>query len=207
MPEARHRTKRRRRPLTNAFRKLAPVQAVVTLITLAAAGGAVAALVLVLNRAPAAAPLGDSPPIVTNRTPGLSATPAAAPGTPETVRLVIPAGRIDLRVVPGDGHTVPLNLAVHYPGTSEPGGGGNSLFYAHAQPGMFRGLYDLHLGDEIRAFRSDGSQVVYQVRTLHKVAATDDSVLQQTPFEEVTLLTCTSYNPYNPRYIVTATPA
>lgn len=131
----------------------------------------------------------------------------AAPGTPETVRLVVPAGRVDLRVVPGDGVRVPMNLAAHYPGTSEPGGGGNSLFYAHAQPGMFLGLYSVHIGDEVRAYRADGSELVYRVRTIHRVGATDDSVLRQSPFEEVTLLTCTSYDPHTPRYIVTATPA
>ncbi|MFN2466381.1 MAG: sortase [Candidatus Dormibacteria bacterium] len=206
MPIVRQKTKRRRRRLTAVFAKLTPIQLMLVLVTLLAAAGGVAALVLVLDRPPAASPLGDSPPLLTTPGAGISSTPAAAPRTPETVRLVVPAGHIDLRVVPGDGFHVPLNLAVHYPGTSEPGGGGNSLFYAHAQPGMFAGLYDLHLGDEIRAYRSDGSQVLYQVRTLHKVPATDLSVVKQTPFEEVTLLTCTSYNPYNPRYIVTATP-
>jgi LPXTG-site transpeptidase (sortase) family protein len=119
---------------------------------------------------------------------------------------VIPAGHIDLHVVEGDGVTVPVNLAMHYPTTSEPGEGSNSLFYAHARPGMFLGLYDLHVGDEVRIIRGDGSQLLYQVRTLRKVSFNDGSVLKPTPFEEITLLTCTSYNPYNPRYIVTATP-
>lgn len=178
---------------------------VAALVAIGGMAGAAAALVLALNRHVAPPPnLVQSPPL--RSTPRAGATSAAAPGTPDTVRLVIPGGGIDLQVREGDGLHVPLNLAMHYPGTSEPGGGGNSLFYAHAQPGMFLGLYSLHVGDEVRVYRSDGSQLIYQVRTLHKVPYNDDQVVRQTPFEEITLLTCTSYNPYNPRYIVTATP-
>jgi len=205
MPESRHRTKRRRRR-PPAIDAITPFQWKLAFAVLALACAAVALWILLDNRTSTPAPTGNSPPLLSTPVPGVTATPAAAPGTPQTVRLVIPAGHIDLRVIQGDGVVVPLNLAMHYPGTSQPGGGGNALFYAHAQPGMFAGLYALHLGDEIRAYRSDGSQLLYQVRTLHKVPATDGTVLKQTPFEEVTLLTCTSYNPYNPRYIVTATP-
>jgi LPXTG-site transpeptidase (sortase) family protein len=100
---------------------------------------------------------------------------------------------------------VPINLAAHYPGTAEPGVSGNAVYYAHAQPGMFQGLYKLHLGDEIRIDRQDGTQFVFHVIAFKKVAFNDRSVLLPTAFGELTLLTCTSYDPYTPRFIVIAT--
>lgn len=198
------RNRRRRNPIKRRLRSFTRVQMIVSLVTMIASVVAVVALLLLLNQRPAAPPpIGSSPPL--KSTP-IAGAPTLPPGLPETSRLVVPSGHIDLRVVEGDGVHVPLNLAMHYPGTSEPGAGSNSLFYAHAQPGMFLGLYDVHVGDEVRVIRADGSQILYQVRTLRKVSYDDTSVLKATPFEEVTMLTCTSYNPYNPRYIVTATP-
>jgi hypothetical protein len=108
----------------------------------------------------------------------------------------------NLGLVEGDGVHVPINLAAHYPGTAEPGTTGNAVYYAHAQPGMFQGLYRLHLGDEVRVLRQDGTQLVYHVAAFKKVAFNDRSVLLPTPFGE---LTRTSYDPYTPRFIVIAT--
>jgi LPXTG-site transpeptidase (sortase) family protein len=121
------------------------------------------------------------------------------------VRLEIPAGGINIPVIQGDGVQVPMHLAVHYPGTDQPGEGGNALYYAHAQAGMFQGLYKLHPGDEIKAIRSNGTTVKYTVSAIEKVSYNDRSVLDPTPYERVTLLTCTSYNPYTPRLVVIGT--
>ena len=125
-------------------------------------------------------------------------------GEPIAQRIEAPTVGIDLGLVEGDGVHVPLNLAAHYPGTAEPGVG-NAVYYAHAQPGMFQGLYRLHLGDEIRVVRNDGTQLVFHATAFKKVAYNDRSVLAASPFGELTLLTCTSYDPYTPRYIVIAT--
>jgi LPXTG-site transpeptidase (sortase) family protein len=121
--------------------------------------------------------------------------------------LIAPAGGIDIPVIQGDGVTVPLHLAIHYPGTDQPGGGSNALYYAHAQPGTFQGLYRLHPGDAIEAVRSDGSILHYKAATFQQVPYNDRAVLNPTPFDEITLLTCTSYDPYTPRYIVVGLPA
>ncbi|MBJ7596306.1 MAG: sortase [Candidatus Dormibacteraeota bacterium] len=108
-------------------------------------------------------------------------------------------------MVEGDGVHVPLNLAAHYPGTAEPGPSGNAVYYAHAQPGMFLGLYRLHLGDPVRVVQRDGTAMTFHVAAFKRVAFNDRSVLAPTPFGELTLLTCTSYDPYTPRFIVIAT--
>ena len=94
---------------------------------------------------------------------------------------------------------------MHYPGTGWPGQGSNSVFYAHAQAGMFLGLYNLHLGDRVTAVRADGSELAYRVTAFEKVPWNDLAVLDPTAFDEMTLLTCTSYNPYTDRFIVLAT--
>ncbi|MGH9061233.1 MAG: sortase [Acidimicrobiales bacterium] len=170
---------------------------------LAAIVGAVA-LFFALRPAPPAPPYTTAPPLALPSGGAVSATPTGASGnTP--ARLEAPAGGIDLGLVEGDGVHVPLNLAAHYPGTAEAGSTGNAVYYAHAQPGMFQGLYRLHLGDQIRVIMQDGTQLVFHASAFRKVAYNDRAVLLPTPFAELTLLTCTSYDPYTPRYIVIAT--
>ena len=72
-------------------------------------------------------------------------------------------------------------------GTAEPGEAGNAVYYAHAQPGMFLGLYQMHLGDEIRVVRADGTHLVFHVTAFKTVPFNDRAALAQTPFEELTL--------------------
>ena len=136
----------------------------------------------------------------------LAPLPSASVDTPATTRIILPAGGIDVPVREGDGVHVPLQVALHYPGTAEPGMGSNSLFYAHAQPGMFLGLYHVHLGDGITFVRADGSQLTFHVTGITRVPCDYLAVLKPTPFEHATLLTCTSYDPHTPRLIVTASP-
>ena len=180
--------------------------AIVIAMVLAAAGGA-AALVLILSGPHAeveAAPA--SPPLALGPAGLRPARSVTAPTVPLTVRLIAPAAGIDISVVQGDGVTVPLGLAVHYPGTAQPGGGSNALFYAHARPGMFQGLYKLRKDDSITAVRADGSELQYHVAALEYVPYNDLSVLHQTPYDEITLLTCTSYDSHTPRFIVSGLP-
>jgi LPXTG-site transpeptidase (sortase) family protein len=198
------------RRITRPVRRLAGVSklkaGIVVAMVLASAGGA-AALVLLLNSGPPVAGHAPSSPPLALGPQGLRRLPVSDSGSaPTTTRLIIPNGTIDLPVVQGDGVNVPLNLAVHYPGTDQPGGGSNALYYAHARPGMFQGLYQLHKDDEIRAVRADGSEVDYHVAALQYVSYNDLSVLNATPYDEITLLTCTSYDPHTPRYIVIGLP-
>lgn len=209
------RVRKRRKPslmrrLTRPVRRLghaSKLRIAIVIVMVLAAGGGAAALVVILNgpRAEvAAAPA--SPPLALSASGLRPARSVAAPKVPLTTRLIAPAGGIDISVVQGDGVTVPLGLAVHYPNTDQPGGGSNALFYAHARPGMFQGLYKLHKDDTITAVRADGSQLQYHVAALEYVPYNDLSVLGQTPYDEMTLLTCTSYDSHTPRFIVIALP-
>jgi sortase (surface protein transpeptidase) len=62
-------------------------------------------------------------------------------------------------------------------------------------------------GAEIRAVRSDGSIERYVVHEIRQVPWNDLDILKPTPFEQIVLLTCTSYNPYDPRLLIIGTPA
>ena len=172
-------------------------------MTIAAVVGAVALGVALRSTPPPVPYVASSPPLQLPSGGSITATPTAH--TLASVRIQAPAVGIDLGLVEGDGVNVPLNLAAHYPGTAEPGETGNAVYYAHAQPGMFQGLFQLHLGDEIRILRQDGTQLVFHAASFEKVPFNDRAVLGATPFPELTLLTCTSYDPYTPRFIVIAT--
>lgn len=165
----------------------------------------IVALVFALRPAPAEAPFTPSAPPLALPSAGMPSTTPSASGEIAAVRLEAPAGGINLGLVEGDGVHVPMNLAAHYPGTAQPGATGNAVYYAHAQPGMFQGLYRLRLGNEVRVLRQDGTDLVFHVAAFKKVAFNDRSVLLPTAFGELTLLTCTSYDPYTPRFIVLAT--
>ncbi len=197
----------RRRPfrgVRRTLRRMSRAQyAVIATMLLALVGGSVA-LTLALRGPAPAAPYPTSPPIALG-----SSSPKAGAGTSAvvTTRLIIPAGGINIPVIQGDGVSVPLHFAIHYPGTDQPGGGSNALYYGHAQPGMFLGLYSVHQGDQIEAVRSDGTEVLYRAAVFKKVPYNDRSVLLPTRFDQITLLTCTSYDPYTPRYIVIGLPA
>jgi sortase A len=165
----------------------------------------VVALVFGLRSVPAEAPFTPSAPPLALPSGG---APSARPSGVDEIapaRIEAPSAGINLGLVEGDGVHVPLNLAAHYPGTAEPGSTGNAVYYAHAQPGMFLGLYKLRLGDAVRVVREDGTELVFHVAAFKKVAFNDRSVLLPTSFGELTLLTCTSYDPFTARFIVIAT--
>jgi LPXTG-site transpeptidase (sortase) family protein len=194
------RSRRRRSPSHGG----PPGRGVIAVMAIAAIVGVVA-LVFALRPVPAEAPFTPSAPPLALPSGGSIPATARAAGEIAAVRVEAPSGGINLGLVEGDGVHVPLNLAAHYPGTAEPGSTGNAVYYAHAQPGMFQGLYRLRLGDVVRVFRQDGSELVFHVAAFKKVSYNDRSVLLPTPFNELTLLTCTSYDPFTPRFIVIAT--
>jgi LPXTG-site transpeptidase (sortase) family protein len=136
-----------------------------------------------------------------------SPPPAASPATPE-YRIRVPALQIDLPLVEGDGLNVPLYKAALYPDLKAPGEGGRSLIYAHGRSGMFGDLLRAQRGQQIIVESSDGRQLKYAVtQSFGRWPATDRSVLQPSDHEQLVLLTCTSYNPNDPRVVVFAEPA
>lgn len=116
---------------------------------------------------------------------------------------------ISLPVVEGDGWTVPLFKAAHYPGMKLPGEGARSMIYAHAQGGMFGPLLapGAKVGDHVEVDRQGQPALKYLVSQVYpKWSPSDLLWVQPGDHEQLVLLTCTSYNANDPRVIVVAEP-
>jgi sortase A len=135
--------------------------------------------------------------------------PAVAdePGTP-AARLRIGRLGIDAPIVQGDGVTVPVTAAAHYPGTAWPGSGSNIYLYAHAREGLFRELWRVRTGDTVELDLATGGTATYQVAEILPLVAWDAlQYLDPTSTEQVTLQTCLGYETTSPRFVVIARPA
>ena len=148
-------------------------------------------------------------PVIAGVAPAPAPTEAAAPASVrEGLRVRIPVLGIDLPVVEGDGINAPLYQAAHYPGMRWPGEGGRSLLYAHARIGMFGPLFGARLGEEIQIERPGEQPLLYTIRRyVSDWPATDVSILQPGDHEQLVLLTCTTYDPRDPRIVVIAEPS
>ena len=137
-------------------------------------------------------------------TPDASPTAAVEPGPRIFVREI----HIDLPVVPGDGHIPPLYKAAIDPRLGKsPGEGGRSLVYAHARFGMFGPLFRGAVGQHVDYEKADGTILHYVITQYYAHwPATDLKWLHPSNKEELVLLTCTTYNPADPRIIAVAEP-
>jgi LPXTG-site transpeptidase (sortase) family protein len=154
-------------------------------------------------------PLGNSP---------LVAPAAAASSIYTRVSSIGPPTRATSMSIPRLGITVPIKSGVlgaaisrlyayHYPGTSWPGGGSNSYFYAHAQVGAFVNLKYARVGDLVTLRLSTGRYVKYKVTMKRSIAWNDDRWLLPTRTERITLQTCLGPYLKSLRFVVVAVPA
>jgi len=99
-----------------------------------------------------------------------------------------------------------LRVAVgHIPGTALPGQAGNVGLAGH-RDSFFRGLRKLRIGDEITLTTREGV-LNYIVESIHIVSPDDVSVLRDTPYPALTLVTCYPFyyvGPAPQRWIVRA---
>ena len=102
--------------------------------------------------------------------------------------LHIPRIQLDVPVLEGTAD-VTLNRGVgHIEETAMPGGGGNSGIAGH-RDGFFRGLKDVKLGDTIELETLQETQT-YRIERAWIVNPEDVSVLDPTPGQSITLVTC-----------------
>ncbi len=140
--------------------------------------------------------------------PAAAPTPANASGVAAS-RIKLPELGIDLEVVPGDGINAPLYKAVEYPQPMKlPGQGGRSMIYAHARTGMFGPLFNGKVGQHVDVTLADGHQLHYTIREYYaRWPVNDLRWFQQADHEELILVTCTTYDPNDPRIVVVAEPS
>jgi LPXTG-site transpeptidase (sortase) family protein len=142
------------------------------------------------------------------------------------VRLAIPAIKLDTPVQQGgiveDAHgnpvwqTVPF-VAVHYGDlTALIGQAGNAVIAGHVvtlnEGNVFRFLYQLDLDDQIQVWDDHQRERDYHVVDVRLVPPTDTSVMDPTPDETLTLITCGgTFDPvsreFSDRLIVVAKPS
>jgi sortase A len=129
-----------------------------------------------------------------------SASPAPAPGG-ALDHLVIPRIGLDAFVVQGVGEEDLRRGPGHYPQTALPGQIGNAAIAGHRTTygAPFYSLNELKAGDPISLTDTAGRTFVYRVSAGPRVVSPGDvSVLDATPFPQLTLTTC------NPRFSATS---
>ena len=101
----------------------------------------------------------------------------------------------------------------HFRGTLYPGDGGNIFIFGHSSAldngkygQVFANLNDLNKGDEVELSYNDKA-FHYTVQNKKIVEATELSVLQNTPSEQLTLMTCWPVGTDQKRLVVIATVA
>ena len=115
--------------------------------------------------------------------------------------------KIDLPIVEGDGWSVGLDEAAHYPGMAWPGQGNRSLIYAHARVGMFGPRMAAYPGAHFEVDRPGQPPLHYVLRQYFPHWSPSDlTYTRPTNHEELVLLTCTTYSPNDPRIIAVAEP-
>ncbi len=156
-------------------------------------------------------------------------TPVPQPTLPPSggyaVRLAIPAIKVDTVVEQGGivqhangdsvWETLPF-VAVHYGDrTSKLGVAGNAVIAGHvvtlSEGNVFRFLYQLDLGDQIDVWDELAREHAFQVETVKLVPPSDTSVMDPTPDETLTLITCggtfdSATREFSDRLIVIAKP-
>lgn len=155
-------------------------------------------------------------PAIELQGPPISAYAAthSATGSLPTVRtglwIEIPDLKIALPIKEGNGsNNIPDWVALHYPGTAEPGYAGNSYLYAHGIWGMFGALLYAHDGEAVILHNyTTGATMNFHIsRIVGRVKYNDVSwIYERSSGPLLTLQTCIGATFDTDRWIVQATP-
>lgn len=168
--------------------------------------------------APAAAAVAETtaqPPL-----PNTAESPAAPSPRPldlAGLHVVVPRLEIDLPLEIGDPQrdvprvgfagATPEHVALVFPGSRDPGDGGNTYVYAHARAGMFLSLWNARIGDVVLIRSDAGVERVYEIALIApRVDPSDTHWLDASGPERLTLQTSTGPRPDDPRFIAVAYP-
>ena len=106
--------------------------------------------------------------------------------------LIIEKASINIPVFHGDSEEELLKGAGHYNGSRFPGEGGNVVLAGHRNS-VFSGLKDVSKGDTIVLTTTYG-KYVYKIIEIKITKGTDESIVQPTDTERLTLYTCYPFN-------------
>jgi Sortase domain len=168
-------------------------------------------------------------------TPEPTPTPTPIPDDWVAVQIEIPSIALNVAVRKSEGGITddfpPLDAAYVLAASSQPGRGTNSYIFAHAYRHLFKPLWNVQLGAEVRILMSDGAVLTYTVTEVHpNVSCPDDrapahpnpplalkyappgcaegaSWTQPTDHERITLQTSQGYNRNWGELVVVAKPS
>ena len=151
---------------------------------------------------PSLAPIATPSPVAETETPSAVSSPTegatTAQPTPEptpipatwvATQIQVESVGVNVQVVrlqPGE----PLGDCCAYllPNTSDPGHGTNSYIAAHALLPLFKGLWNVHIGAEVRVLMSDGQVLHYRVTEVHPNVSCPDADADPMPDPPLALL-------------------
>jgi hypothetical protein len=168
---------------------------------LAAAG---AVLIVVGQLDLSGEPLSSLEPIATPTPVAVTTAPSPSPGqtvapTPSptpippnwtAVQLQVAAVGVNVRVEQqtNPAAILPQCCVVVLAGAEQPGHGGNAYIAGHAQPWLFKGLWNVLLGDQVQVLMSDGTVLSYRVTEIHPNVACHDPNAEPMPDPPLDLL-------------------
>lgn len=130
------------------------------------------------------------PSLSPGQTPAPTPIPTPVPADWIAVQLQVPAVGVNVRVESRAADQDQLGQCCAFIATwaSWPGHGGNAYIAAHAQPWLFKGLWNAILGDEVQVLMSDGQVLVYRITEIHPNVACPDPNAEPMPDPPLDLL-------------------
>lgn len=124
------------------------------------------------------------------------------------VRIVIPSVSINLPITVAPligGYWQTSDSSASFgEGSSVPGGGGNTVIFAHAKEGLFLPLKNVRHGDTVYVY-TQNKWFSYEINDIKEVTPNDVYVVKPTNDERLTLFTCSGFFDTK-RLVVTARP-
>lgn len=120
-------------------------------------------------------------------TPGVSAVPTPTPTPPPAdwvaVQLQVASVDVNVKVIAQTDPraALPQCCAVLLANASQPGRNGNTYIAAHAQPWLFKGLWNVLLGAQVQILMSDGQVLPYRITEIHPNVACPDPHAEPMP--------------------------
>jgi sortase A len=135
----------------------------------------------------------------------LAAIEIPTPGPEQALGIRIEAIEVNAPIVQGDGWEELKRGVGQHIGSADPGQKGNLVLTGHDDiyGEVFKDLDQLEEGDEIVIYSANNTYT-YVVRETQIVAPTDVEVMEQTPEETLTLISCYPYRIDNKRIVVFA---
>jgi LPXTG-site transpeptidase (sortase) family protein len=110
-------------------------------------------------------------------------------------RINIPSAMIDIPIIPGgivdsSNWILSESEAMYLPTSGKLAEGFNTIIYAHKRPGLFGTLSNVHWGDIINVYDSEGKPYTYKIYSIESIHPSQVGKLKSDKDNTLTLFTC-----------------